>query len=276
MAQAVDHTEDLQQLVDEARRQQPLDDLVLRALHSLRTMIHCDLAALYRLEQGQLHAQTAVGPLASPELRRHRIALERFPSIRRALETRRPVPLHAHDHAGEEGDPHAGVLDLPEGHACMIVPLFAGDESLGIVTMECREPGSFDEETLDRAGACGRLISLTIASARKADLLDRHLQELELQVQHLMDESGPSPAASELMAASLSPAMSELVRLAQQVADSDMPVLLRGEHGTGKGLLARAIHGWSRRSERPFVRVGCSAASEAGSREAMAASRSAP
>jgi NtrC-family two-component system response regulator AlgB len=41
------------------------------------------------------------------------------------------------------------------------------------------------------------------------------------------------------------------------VAPADAPVLLRGENGTGKGVLARAIHAWSRRAVGPFVTVSC-------------------
>jgi len=58
------------------------------------------------------------------------------------------------------------------------------------------------------------------------------------------------------------PAMSEVFRLTQQVAKSKASVLLLGETGTGKELIAHAIHGLSRRHERPFVRVNCGALSE--------------
>jgi NtrC-family two-component system response regulator AlgB len=43
----------------------------------------------------------------------------------------------------------------------------------------------------------------------------------------------------------------------RQVAATDAVVLIRGESGTGKGVLARAIHGWSRRARAPFVTVSC-------------------
>jgi NtrC-family two-component system response regulator AlgB len=56
---------------------------------------------------------------------------------------------------------------------------------------------------------------------------------------------------------SRSPAMRTVVETAVRVAPTDATVLLRGENGTGKGVLARAIHARSRRAERPFVTVNC-------------------
>lgn len=51
--------------------------------------------------------------------------------------------------------------------------------------------------------------------------------------------------------------MQEVVGMAREVAPKDVTVLLRGESGTGKGVLAKAIHGWSPRAEDPFVTVHC-------------------
>jgi len=53
--------------------------------------------------------------------------------------------------------------------------------------------------------------------------------------------------------------MEPVLRQASLVADSEAPILIQGESGTGKEVLARAIHGASRRRERPFMAVNCSA-----------------
>ena len=55
-----------------------------------------------------------------------------------------------------------------------------------------------------------------------------------------------------------SPAMSEVQRMIRRIADSPTPVLITGETGTGKELIARAIHEQSRRSKYPFVAINCS------------------
>ena len=76
------------------------------------------------------------------------------------------------------------------------------------------------------------------------------------------DDAGPGSAAtgewrSEII--TRSPGMEDLLRQAKLVADSDASVLIYGDSGTGKELLARAIHRASRRQDRPFVAVNCGA-----------------
>jgi NtrC-family two-component system response regulator AlgB len=53
-----------------------------------------------------------------------------------------------------------------------------------------------------------------------------------------------------------------ILKTARQVADSNASVLISGESGTGKGMLARLIHGWSPRKDGPFVTVDCTALQE--------------
>ncbi|MEW6079632.1 MAG: sigma-54 dependent transcriptional regulator [Thermodesulfobacteriota bacterium] len=53
------------------------------------------------------------------------------------------------------------------------------------------------------------------------------------------------------------PVMQRAMELARQVAATEAVILLRGPSGTGKSVLARAIHGWSRRAEKPFATVSC-------------------
>ncbi len=66
-----------------------------------------------------------------------------------------------------------------------------------------------------------------------------------------------SEAAPEADLTSHSPAMQQTLALAQRVADSDATILIRGESGTGKTILARAVHSWSRRAAKNFGVVSC-------------------
>jgi two-component system, NtrC family, response regulator len=60
----------------------------------------------------------------------------------------------------------------------------------------------------------------------------------------------------------MTPAMREIFGVVRRVAKTDATVLVQGESGTGKELLARAIHGNSRRKNRPFVAINCGAIPE--------------
>jgi transcriptional regulator with PAS, ATPase and Fis domain len=71
-----------------------------------------------------------------------------------------------------------------------------------------------------------------------------------------------SPAAPLPGVIGSSPAMQEVFRTTRQVARSSASVLLLGETGTGKELIAHAVHTLSGRRDRPFVRVNCGALSE--------------
>ena len=55
------------------------------------------------------------------------------------------------------------------------------------------------------------------------------------------------------------PVMNDLMSSIQKVAASDVPVLIQGETGTGKEVLARQLHALSSRAEKPFVKLNCAA-----------------
>lgn len=83
--------------------------------------------------------------------------------------------------------------------------------------------------------------------------LRRRVAELEATIADALPEADLSTA---------SPRMRALLDMAERVAESDAAVLLRGESGSGKGLLARAIHAGSSRRGQPFVTVNCPTLSE--------------
>jgi two-component system, NtrC family, response regulator AlgB len=63
----------------------------------------------------------------------------------------------------------------------------------------------------------------------------------------------------EIDFSSAGPSMQQAVALARRVATTDATLLLRGESGTGKTMLARAIHSWSSRADRPIGMISCPA-----------------
>jgi two-component system, NtrC family, response regulator AlgB len=95
-------------------------------------------------------------------------------------------------------------------------------------------------------------------TAEQVNLLLRKVEEvrsLEKKVEALQEALDQSMPAADFT--SRSPVMQRTLELARRVADSDATLLIRGESGTGKTLLARAMHSWSRRAARSFGMVSC-------------------
>ena len=88
---------------------------------------------------------------------------------------------------------------------------------------------------------------------RRVDGLEQEVERLRLRLKGV-ERQGDLFTRSRRMRA--------LLRLARQVADSNAGILLGGESGTGKGVVARLIHDWSPRQEGPFVRVDCTVLQE--------------
>lgn len=74
-------------------------------------------------------------------------------------------------------------------------------------------------------------------------------------------EKSPAPLRVDNIIGA-SPRMLEIFDLIDKVADCDSTILINGETGTGKGLVARAIHNKSRRSAKPFISINCGAIPE--------------
>jgi DNA-binding NtrC family response regulator len=96
-------------------------------------------------------------------------------------------------------------------------------------------------------------LQIAIKNALRVDALEDEVRRLNRHA---------SGALSFRDLASKSPEMDRVVRLGERAAKSTIPVLLEGESGVGKRLIASAIHGGSDRRGRPFVTVNCAALPE--------------
>jgi formate hydrogenlyase transcriptional activator len=257
----LDLTDDLRQVTSAVMEPAGVDQLINRALDSLSPMVPYDLAAVLELDGDLLRVRCARGPLADSRVRKHEIRLADFPSVQSAIETRSARVLLEHDHRGDEGDPYDGVLDLPHGHSCMVVPLFAADRTLGAMTFDRQVCGMYEPAVVKLAALCGQLLALAMAAADQAARLNRMRAELLEHNQTLRAEARAQDAGY-ILDQSRNAAMQQAIQMARSVAVTDTPVLLTGETGTGKEVLAEMVHDWSRRAGT-FVKLNCAAIPEA-------------
>jgi two-component system, NtrC family, response regulator AlgB len=189
------------------------------------------------------------------------------PNIRRTLR----VALEAHGHEVEEAttatEAFAAVEARPADVALvdlrlgqdngldLVGPLLEQAPRMAIVmitayasvdtAVEAMRRGAFDY--LPKPFTPADIRAVLERVARDRGLRDR-VAELE---EHVRSE------VPEAELDSPDPAVRRTIDVAHRVAATNAPVLLRGENGTGKGVLARAIHTWSKRADGPFITVSC-------------------
>jgi formate hydrogenlyase transcriptional activator len=137
------------------------------------------------------------------------------------------------------------------------MPLISRSRSLGVLALASREENAFDREATTFLSQVAQQVAIGVENALAygeiADLKDKLAQEklyLEDEIRGEMDFEGIVGQSS---------ALRHVLKLVETVAPSDSTVLLLGETGTGKELIARAIHERSRRKDRTFVKLNCAA-----------------
>jgi formate hydrogenlyase transcriptional activator len=137
------------------------------------------------------------------------------------------------------------------------VPLISKNRMLGVLAVARRDENAFDEDEVAFLTQVAKQVAIGVENALAyteiADLKDRLAQEklyLEEEIRGEMDFEGIVGQSS---------ALRHVLQLVETVAPSDSTVLLLGETGTGKELIARAIHDRSRRKQRTFVKLNCAA-----------------
>jgi formate hydrogenlyase transcriptional activator len=140
------------------------------------------------------------------------------------------------------------------------LPAFVGQILVGLAVFCRRRAGGFSESEISTLAQLARPIGVAIAWAREreqvADLRGRLVNDEGSPVVHM----GHAPFFREIVGGSL--ALRRTLEAIEQVAPTDATVLMTGETGTGKELLARAVHQRSRRAAKPFVEVNCAAIPE--------------
>src|SRR5271166_1547326 len=138
-----------------------------------------------------------------------------------------------------------------------IAPMVTAGGPLGLITMGSRQPNNFGQEDLDLLSQISDQIALAVDNAiaygRVTDARDR----LEEERLYLESEIRSEYNFGDIVGKSA--ALRKVLDQVAIVAPTQSTVLLHGETGTGKELVARAIHNLSPRRERTFVRLNCAA-----------------
>jgi formate hydrogenlyase transcriptional activator len=148
------------------------------------------------------------------------------------------------------------VIDEGIRSGCLI-PLISRNRVLGVLALGRRQNNGFTRDDVNFlmqvAGQIAIAMDNALAYGQIADLKDRLTQEKL----YLEDEIRIERNFDEILG--MSPALRRVLRQVETVAPTDSAVLILGETGTGKELVARAIHNLSQRKDRTFIKLNCAA-----------------
>jgi len=138
------------------------------------------------------------------------------------------------------------------------VPLWKDDAILGVLQLDNRDaPAMFEARDVDALGILAVSASLAIANAELIQRLSLARAELKKENQYLRGRE--RARSGEVQIIGESKAMSELLRQLDKVVDTRVSVLIEGETGVGKELIASSVHYRSKRKDKLFVAQNCAA-----------------
>ncbi|WP_050469404.1 nitric oxide reductase transcriptional regulator NorR [Herbaspirillum chlorophenolicum] len=247
-------------LVADLSREMDERERYRRLLEAMRTLFPCDATALLRLD-GEVLVPLAIDGLSRDTLgRRFRVgehprfgvllangAPTRFPADS-------PLPDPYDGLVDGLNDIHSGQLEV---HDCMGCALNVNGRPWGLVTLDALGAGRFDSVDMASLQAFADLAAATVNVAERIDNLsatgEQERQRAEAYRLGLEESQGKRELIGQ------SPAHLQLVQEIRMAAPSDMAVLVTGETGVGKELVAHALHAASPRAHKPMISLNCAA-----------------
>jgi len=236
----------------------PLAELFSSISERLRAVISHDLGCLTLLDKatGNLHIAAVHSPVREVRIEENDRSFrpEGLPNAE-AMNTGKPVVTGGLDFERFPSPIYRKQVDLFSAPGCWI-PLIGRSGSFGTMSMTREEEAPFTDEEVDLLVHVSRQLALAIENSTTY----REMTEMkdQLATEPLMEDETRFDRNICGMVGE-SQAFQEVLRNIQIVAPTDATVLVQGETGTGKELIAQALHELSKRNRHPFIKVNCAA-----------------
>jgi formate hydrogenlyase transcriptional activator len=227
-----------------------LDEVLHTVASNVREVMRCDAAniALPATDPGSFRLHALDFPGSKGFFKEEQIITPTDDSPpKRALATLKPV-------SGRVTSKRAAAEGLKT--VCFI-PLVNHGRALGYMSLARATEDAFTQEDVEFLSQAAGTIAVAIENALAYEEISKLKDKLAQEKLYLEEEIRSEMDFEQIVGNS--PALKHVLQLVETVAASDSTVLLLGETGTGKELIARAIHERSRRKQRTFVKLNCAA-----------------
>jgi transcriptional regulator with GAF, ATPase, and Fis domain len=221
-------------------RRLPVDLLFVRRLDVARAHLETVATGLCQGKSSTLPAKSS----CSPETMKQLLLWCESREIVRSPAARARDRLPALLPDGMEGEVLAGALGTEEG-------------PIGVLILSAQPPHAFRGEHEELLHALLEPFAVALENDRRLRELTALREALEADNRSLLSRLGRHDIIDSIVGAETG--LREVMEKIELVARSDAPVLVLGETGSGKEVVARAIHSRSRRASKPFLRVNCGA-----------------
>jgi formate hydrogenlyase transcriptional activator len=225
----------------------------------VRRVMQCDYASLSLpdAENKQFRLYALDFPESKGYLQEEMIhAIKEGSPSRTSIRTMKPLVLQR---------PFTGWLGFPTVQAAVreglksfcYIPLISRDHAIGTLNLGRLRDDAFSQEDLHFLSQVASQVAIAVENALDYRQITESRERLAEERRYLKEELRTEHIFEEIIGES--PALKQALKQVETVAPTDSTVLILGETGTGKELVARAIHNLSSRNERAFVKVNCAA-----------------
>ncbi len=230
------------------------DQVVTRSIH---------ISGVPRQEGDTVHDLVARGFNLSPE------------EVSRRIPIVKPLAGSSLEYAARQGRPYV-MNDLVESgpvfefdkkliefgiRACVLCPVTVRDSLVGALAFSRRTPNPFTDEEVTLMGDISVIVGTALANSLAYEQIRMLKDQLQAENVLLRQQIAETDESDEMIGRSAS--IRRVQEAVERVSTTDATVLICGETGTGKELVARAIHRRSSRGKKSLVKINCAALPEA-------------
>ena len=175
-----------------------------------------------------------------------------------AINSGKPVVFREQDLTAMSAESEMARCVLAEGLSSLCcVPLISHNRMQGTLNLGRRRDDAFSPEDVELLSQVGQQIAIAVENALAYWEIAELKEQLNKEKLYLEEEIRTEYNFEEIIGESA--VLKRILKQVETVAPTDSTVLIQGETGTGKELIARAIHNLSGRRERTFVKMNCAA-----------------